>query len=75
MNEPRRYAAEASGTFALVFAGTGAIVANDRSAGAVTHVGVALTFGLAVVAMIDSLDDIFGAHETLGATLHQGPTR
>jgi glycerol uptake facilitator-like aquaporin len=36
----RRWAAEASGTFGLVFAGTGAVVANDLSGGSVAHVGV-----------------------------------
>jgi aquaporin Z len=41
----RRLTAEFVGTFALVFAGTGAIIINDVSGGMVTHVGVALTFG------------------------------
>jgi aquaporin Z len=54
--------AEFIGTFGLVFAGTGAIVINDVSGGAVTHVGVALTFGLAVLAMIYTVGDISGAH-------------
>ena len=54
--------AEFLGTFALVFAGTGAIVINDVSAGAVTHVGIALTFGLVVLSMIYAVGDISGAH-------------
>src|SRR5215469_11530962 len=54
--------AEFLGTFALVFAGTGAIVINDVSDGAVTHVGIALTFGLVVLAMIYAVGDISGAH-------------
>src|SRR5579864_4352992 len=58
----RKLTAELFGTFALVFAGTGAIVINDVSAGAVTHVGVALTFGLVVLAMIYAVGDISGAH-------------
>jgi aquaporin NIP len=41
----RKSAAEAIGTFALVFPGTGAIVINEVSHGAITHVGIALTFG------------------------------
>jgi aquaporin Z len=53
--------AESIGTFALVFAGTGAIVINDTS-GAVTHVGIALTFGLVILAMIYAVGDISGAH-------------
>jgi glycerol uptake facilitator-like aquaporin len=44
--------AEGFGTFCLVFAGTGAIVVDDVSGGVVSHVGIALTFGLVVLAMI-----------------------
>jgi aquaporin Z len=58
----RRLAAELLGTFALVFAGTGAIVINDVSGGTVSHVGVALTFGLIVLAMIYAVGDVSGAH-------------
>ena len=58
----KKYAAETFGTFALVFAGTGAIVINQASGGVVTHVGIALTFGLVVLAMIYALGDISGAH-------------
>src|SRR5690349_16754257 len=54
--------AEAIGTFALVFAGTGAIVIDDVSGGAVTHVGVAITFGLVVMSMIYAVGDVSGAH-------------
>ena len=58
----RQLIAEVIGTFALVFAGTGAIIANDVSGGAVTHPGIALTFGLVVMAMIYAVGDISGAH-------------
>lgn len=54
--------AEALGTFALTFAGTSAIVVNDLTAGAVSHVGVALTFGLIVFAMICALGHVSGCH-------------
>jgi aquaporin Z len=57
----RQLAAEFAGTFALVFAGTGAVIINDIS-GAVTHVGIALTFGLVVLALIYALGDVSGAH-------------
>lgn len=50
------------GTFALVFCGTGAIVINDVSGGAITHPGIALTFGLIVMALIYTFGDISGAH-------------
>lgn len=65
----RRYAAEALGTFALVFAGTGAIVINDVSGGAVTHVGIAITFGLVVMAMIYAFGDVSGAHINPAVTI------
>ena len=58
----KKLLAEAIGTFALVFAGTGAIVINDVSNGAVTHAGIAMTFGLVVLAMIYAIGDISGAH-------------
>ena len=58
----KKFASEFVGTFAMVFAGTGAIVINDVSAGVITHVGIALTFGLIVLAMIYAVGDVSGAH-------------
>jgi aquaporin NIP len=58
----KKLAAEFIGTFALVFAGTGAIVIDETTSGAVTHVGIALTFGLIVLAMIYTVGDVSGAH-------------
>lgn len=68
-NSIKKYAAEALGTFCLVFAGTGAIIINDVSGGAVTHVGIALTFGLVVMAMIYAMGDVSGAHLNPAVTL------
>lgn len=65
----KKYGAEFIGTFALVFAGTGAITINDVSGGAVTHVGIALTFGLVVLAMIYAVGDVSGAHLNPAVTL------
>ncbi|HCN77101.1 MAG TPA: hypothetical protein DIT13_07905 [Verrucomicrobiales bacterium] len=48
----KKLLAEALGTFTLVFAGTGAIVINEVSGGAVTHAGIALTFGLVVQSFV-----------------------
>jgi aquaporin Z len=64
----RKLAAELFGTFVLVFAGTGAIVVNETH-GAVTHVGVSLTFGLVVLALIYALGDVSGAHLNPAVTL------
>jgi len=65
----REYLAEAVGTFALVFAGTGAIVINDVSGGAITHPGIAITFGLIVMAMIYAVGDVSGAHLNPAVTI------
>jgi aquaporin NIP len=65
----KKLIAEFIGTFSLVFAGTGAIVINDVSGGAVSHVGIAMTFGLIVMAMIYTLGDISGAHLNPAVTL------
>jgi len=58
----RNYAAEMIGTFALVFCGTGSIIIDQQSGGGVTHVGIAITFGLIILSMIYSLGNISGAH-------------
>lgn len=58
----RKCFAEMFGTFALVFAGTGAIVVNDVTGGAVTHVGVAITFGVVLMTVIYAVGDVSGAH-------------
>ena len=64
-----RYVAEGMGTFMLVFAGCGAIVSNDISGGAVTHVGVSLTFGLVVMSAIYAVGNISGAHLNPAVTI------
>ena len=53
----------------LVFAGTGAIVIDEVSGGAITHVGISLTFGLVVLAMIYTVGDISGAHLNPAVTI------
>ncbi len=61
--------AEAVGTFALVFAGTGAAMANAASGGAITHVGVAITFGAVVAAMIYAFGHVSGSQLNPAVTL------
>jgi aquaporin NIP len=58
----KKYIAELLGTFALVFCGTGAIVIDEVSNGTVSHVGIAITFGLVVMSMIYALGEISGSH-------------
>jgi aquaporin Z len=65
----QQLAAEFWGTFALLFAGTGAVIINEVSGGTVTHVGVALTFGLIIMAMIYTLGDVSGAHFNPAVTI------
>lgn len=55
-------AAEAFGTFCLVFTGCGAIASNHFTSGAIGHVGICLVFGLVVLSMIYSVGNISGAH-------------
>lgn len=65
----RQLIAETLGTFFLVFAGTGAIVINQLSGGVITHPGIALTFGLIVLAMIYSLGEVSGSHLNPAVTI------
>ena len=55
----------------LVFAGTGAIVidADPVAGGSITHVGVAMTFGLVVMAVIYAIGDVSGAHINPAVTI------
>lgn len=57
------------GTFALIFAGTGAVVVNQTQNGVIGHAGVALVWGLVVLAMIYAFGDVSGAHFNPAVTL------
>ena len=65
----RKTLAEFLATFALVFAGTGAIVVNQQGGGVIGHAGVAAVFGLIVIAMIHTFGDVSGAHMNPAVTL------
>jgi MIP family channel proteins len=65
----REVLAEGIGTFILVFAGTGAVMVNDLSQGAVTHIGISFVFGAVVAALIYGIGHISGAHFNPAVTL------
>lgn len=58
----KKLVCEFTGTFFLIFCGCGAIVINQVSNGAITHAGIAITFGLVVMSLIYALGDVSGAH-------------
>jgi aquaporin Z len=65
----KKYIAEFTGTFALVFCGTGAIIINEQTGGQIGHAGIAITFGLIVMAMIYSFGNSSGAHFNPAVTI------
>jgi aquaporin NIP len=70
----RRFATEVIGTFALVFAGCGAIMV-DAKTGALGHVGIALAFGLVIMVMIYAVGHVSGAHLNPAVTFAFAVTR
>ena len=58
----RRLLAEFLGTYSMILVGPGAIVVNQVTGGSLTHLGVALTWGLIVMVMIYTFGDLSGAH-------------
>ncbi|HEX2868995.1 MAG TPA: aquaporin [Ignavibacteriales bacterium] len=69
MKNLRKLFAEYLGTFGIVFFGTGSIIVNELSSGTVSHVGVAVTFGVIVTLMIYSFSEISGAHLNPAVTI------
>src|SRR5579872_5118740 len=65
----KKYIAETIGTYALVFCGTGAVVIDQQTGGQVGHVGIAMTFGFIVLAMIYTFGEISGAHFNPAVTI------
>lgn len=65
----KKYIAEFIGTFALVFCGTGAVIVNEQTGGSLGLVGIALTFGIIVSAMIYIFGNISGTHINPSVTI------
>jgi MIP family channel proteins len=65
----RRALAEGIGVFALVFAGAGGIVANAEYEGALGTVGIAIVFGLVIMAMVYATGHLSGAHINPAVTM------
>ena len=70
----RSLVAEVFGTFALVFAGAGAVMV-DAKTHELGHVGVAITFGLVIMAMIYAVGHVSGAHFNAAVTFAFALTR
>lgn len=58
----KKYYSEFIGTFIMMFCGTGAMIIDETTSGTVTHVGVAITWGLIVMSLIYALGETSGAH-------------
>ncbi|PQJ78037.1 MIP/aquaporin family protein [Polaribacter porphyrae] len=65
----KRYISELIGTFSMVFCGTGAMTINEVTGGEVTHVGIGITWGLIVMAMIYAFGETSGAHFNPAVTI------
>ena len=65
----KRYISEFIGTFSMIFCGCGAMTINEVTGGTVTHVGIGLTWGLIVMAMIYAFGETSGAHFNPAVTI------
>jgi aquaporin NIP len=59
---PRRCLAEGTATFALVFAGCGAIIVDSERGGSLGALGIAAAFGLVIMVMVYATGHLSGGH-------------
>ena len=65
----KKYYAEFIGTFLMMFCGTGAMIIDETTNGSITHVGVAITWGLIIMSLIYALGETSGAHFNPAVTI------
>lgn len=65
----RKLLSEYIGTFILLFTGTGAVVVNQQTGGALSLVGIALVWGFVIIALIYAFGDISGTHLNAAVTI------
>lgn len=65
----KKCVAEVIGTYILMFCGTGAVIIDEQTHGGVTHIGVAVTFGLVVMSLIYAIGSLSGCHINPAVTL------
>ena len=65
----KKYYSEFIGTFIMMFCGTGAMAIDETTNGSITHVGVAITWGLIVMSLIYALGETSGAHFNPAVTI------
>ncbi|MCB0401428.1 MAG: MIP family channel protein [Flavobacteriales bacterium] len=65
----KKYLTELIGTFIMVFVGCGAMVINQEMEGVISHVGVAMSWGLIIMVLVYTIGDVSGAHMNPAVTL------
>ena len=65
----KKYLSEFLGTFILLFVGTGAVVVNQQTNGALGLQGIAAVWGLVIIALIYAFGDISGTHINPAVTI------
>ena len=58
----KKYLSELIGTFILIFAGTGSVIVNQQTGGALGLPGIAAVWGFVIIALIYAFGDISGTH-------------